>query len=586
MPFRYQETHQSKKSIRPLSALRSSVLKSYSKQSFFKDLIAGCIVGLVALPLAMALGIATGLSPQAGLYTAIIGGFIVALLGGSRLQVTGPTAAFVVILAPIVHDHGVGGLLLASFMAGFILVAMALSGFGRLIQFIPYTVTTGFTSGIAVVIALIQLKDFLGLQFQTTPESFWERINEMLHSLPTLQISEAAVGCFTLGLLILWPKMTKKVPAPLIALSAAAIGAHWLQTIWPSFSVATIGSRFSTVIDGVTVWGIPQQLPHFEWPWNFSGSDGNPLGISLGIIQELLPAAFAIAMLGAIESLLSAVIADGLTKTKHDSDSELLALGVGNIFSPLFGGFAATGAIARTATNIRFGAQSPMAAIFHAIFILVSIIAFAPWLSFLPMSSLAALLLVVAWNISERRQFIHMLKVAPRSDIAVLLTCFGLTVAVDMVIGVAVGIGLASLLFIRRMSEMTTGQARSTQEHSRIQRKVPPEILLYEISGAMFFGAAQKAVEAIATAGSKSKLVVVDLENVLTMDATGLVALESMVDTLRRQNRKIILSGAHDEALDLIRRSPMLRETRDLKFAQTLNEAITIGEKWLEADRS
>jgi SulP family sulfate permease len=586
MPFRYQETHLSKKSIRLFSALRASVLEKYSKKSAFQDLIAGCIVGLVALPLAMALGIATGLSPQAGLYTAIVAGFVAALCGGSRFQVTGPTAAFVVILAPIVHDHGVGGLLLASFMAGFILIVMALSGFGRLIQFIPHTVTTGFTSGIAVVIAVIQVKDFLGLQFQTNPESFRQRVSEIVHSLATFQGSEAAIGVLTLGVLIFWPKVTKRIPAPFVALSIAAVAAAVAQSLWPSFSVATIGSRFSTVIDGVTVWGIPQQLPQFEWPWNLLGVDGTRLGLSLGIVEDLLPAAFAIAMLGAIESLLSAVIADGLTKTKHDSDTELFAQGLGNIFSPLFGGFAATGAIARTATNIRFGAQSPLAAIFHAVFILFSILLFAPWLSYLPMSSLAALLLMVAWNISERHQFVHIVKVAPRSDIAVLLTCFGLTVMVDMIAGVAVGIGLASLLFIRRMSEMTKGQARSTQEHSRIQRKVPSDILLYEISGAMFFGAAQKAVEAIATSGSKAKIVIVDLENVLTMDTTGLVALESMVDTLRRQHRKIVLSGAHDESLDLIHRSPILRETSDLRWTHNLNDAITTGEKLLETKHS
>lgn len=381
-------------------ALRRALSKGYRAQDLRADVLAGIVVGVVALPLSMALAIAVGAPPQHGLYTAIFAGLSVSLLGGCKFQVTGPTAAFVVILAPIVSKHGLGGLLTAGLMAGVLLVAMGAFRLGSLIKFIPYPVTTGFTAGIATVIATLQIKDVFGLTVGAMPEHYVEKVTSLWQARGSAQPSEVVVAAVTLALLILVPRVTKRIPAPLIAIGAVAGGAALIHHFAPAFSVATIGSRFHTTVHGVDVAGIPPVVPTPSVPW--AGS------FSFALIRDLFPAAFAIAMLGAIESLLSAVIADGMTGTKHDPNSELVGLGIGNIVAPFFGGIAATGALARTATSIRAGARSPIACATHSVVVLLAILVLAPLVSYVPMASLAALLLLVAWNMSEMRHFVGL----------------------------------------------------------------------------------------------------------------------------------------------------------------------------------
>jgi SulP family sulfate permease len=519
--------------------------------------MAGVIVGMVAIPLGMALAIATGVPPQLGLYTIIVGGGLVALLGGSRYQVTGPTAAFVVILVPIVHRFGVPGLLMAGFMAGVILVIMGLAKVGQFIEYVPHPVTTGFTSGIAVVIASLQIKDFFGLQLVHVPEGFVSRLRAYVEAAGTFSFSELAVGAGTLIILVMWPRLNKKIPSPVVALVSVTVATAIVSRYANGFSVATIGSRFG---------GIPRALPSFQWP-------GGEL-ISLASIRSLLPSSFAIATLAAIESLLSAVASDGMTGTHHDPDSELLALGLGNMACPLFGGIPATGAIARTATNIRFGAKSPLAALVHALFVLCAVLLFAPYLSFVPMASMAALLLLVAYNMSELKNFGHILAVAPRRDVLVLLICFGLTVMFDMVIGVTVGIALASVLFMRKIAFITTMHAVTPQSHRHLDGKIPPGVQLYEISGPLFFAAAGKAVGTMSSINSDAHTVVFLMDKVLSIDITGLVAFESAVRKLTSSGRRVVLAGVRHRPQLLMERSGLLDE-KNVRWYPTESDAMT-----------
>ncbi len=533
--------------VRPAPALRQALAEGYGRPNLKTDVLAGLVVGIVALPLSMALAVASGVPPQHGLYTAIVAGAVTALLGGSRTQVTGPTAAFVVILVPIASQFGLGGLLLATVMAGAILVSLGLLRLGRLISFIPYPVTTGFTAGIAVVIATLQLKDFLGLSIAAMPEHYLERVETLARALPTVHLPDLGLGAFTLAVLLLWPKLTKRVPAPLVALAAAAVVGALLTRFVPGFDAATIASRFSFVSDGVTHPGVPNLPPLPGLPWLQPGPGGAPLSLDFAMIRALLPSAFAIAMLGAIESLLSAVVADGMAGTKHDPDAELVAQGVGNLIGPFFGGFAATGAIARTATNIRAGGRSPIAAVVHALFILAAVLVLAPLLGYLPMASLAALLLLIAWNMSEVKHFVHVVRVAPKSDILVLLSCFGLTVIFDMVISVTAGVLLASLLFMRRMAE-TTGARLAAPSHPALHEPLPPGAVLYEIAGPLFFGAAEKAMSALGSIGGAAlRVVVLDMTAVPAIDATGLVNLESALARLRARDAYVYLAGVQPQ---------------------------------------
>jgi SulP family sulfate permease len=562
--------------LRPMAALRDAFREGYGFKDLRADLLAGVVVGIVALPLSMALAIATGVAPQYGLYTAIIAGGVIALLGGSRTQVSGPTAAFVVILVPIASKFGLGGLLLATMMAGVILVVMGAARMGRLIEFIPHPVTTGFTAGIAVVIATMQLKDFFGLIVTASPEHYMERVKVLWHARGTFHWPDLVIGASTLAILIAWPKVTKKIPGPLVALLVATIGALILTRLVAGFEVATIGSKFQYSVAGVEKAGIPQVPPLPLLPWHLPGPGGKPLVVSVGLLEDLFPSAFAIAMLGAIESLLSAVVADGMAGTKHDPDAELMAQGIGNIAAPFFGGFAATGAIARTATNIRAGARSPISAVVHAIFVLAAVLALAPLLAYLPMASLAALLILVAYNMSDVKHFARVLRMAPRSDVAVLLTCFTLTVVFDMVVSVTVGVVLAALLFMRRMAEITGAKLHSGT-HPELKEPLPVGVVLYEINGPLFFGAAQKAMEALHTIEGKNDTVILDISAVPAIDGTGLVNLESAVERLEKDRVFVVISGIQPQPKAALARAGFEDEEGVMALVSTLDEAVTLA---------
>ncbi len=559
--------------LQPATALRETFRQGYKLNDLRSDILAGLVVGVIALPLSMALAIASGVAPQHGLYTAIVAGAVIAILGGSRVQVSGPTAAFVVILAPISGEYGLEGLALATVMAGLILMLLGALRLGRFIEFIPYPVTTGFTAGIAVVIATLQLKDFLGLRVEPLPPdaSYFERVAGLVHGLPTLsqQWPNAVVGFATLAMLILWPRLTKKIPAALVALSVAAVGAYLLRDLLPG--VVTIQSRFGTISPP---YGIPQAAPAFILPWNEAGPEGGPsLPLTFALVRDLLPYAFAIAMLGGIESLLSAVVSDGMSGHKHNPDAELLAQGTGNLIAPFFGGFAATGAIARTSANVRSGARSPIAALVHSLFVLLSVLALAPLLGYIPMASMAALLLVVAWNMSEARHFLHTLRVSPRADIAVLLLCFALTVVFDMTIAVSGGVMLAALLFMQRMAALTNTRLIG-DHHPTLDEPLPKGLLVYEIAGPLFFGAAQRAMSQLHALDRKTRVVLLDLSDVPVMDATGLVNLESAVDRLYRAGIHVILAGVNDQPRSVLAKAHWSQQEGRIEIFSSFNQGF------------
>ncbi len=545
-------------------AIRRALRKGYGFADLRSDVLAGTVVAIVALPLSMALAIAVGAPPQHGLYTAIFGGFIVALLGGCKFQVTGPTAAFVVILAPIVNKYGLSGLLTAGFMAGLMLVAMGIFKMGNFIKFIPYPVTTGFTAGIATVIATLQVKDFLGITVQHMPDHYLERIIALWHSRGTANWKEVVVASATLALLVGIPRLTKKIPAPLVAMAGVAGGVAIVHHFAPSFAVATIGTRFN---------GIPHTLPTPAFPW--SG------GLHIEMMRELMSSAFAIAMLGAIESLLSAIICDGMTRTRHDPNAELVGLGIGNIVAPFFGGIAATGALARTATNIRAGARSPIASMTHALLVLAAMLLLAPLVSYVPMASLAALLLLVAWNMSEVRTFVGIIKIAPRSDVFVLVTCFLLTVFFDMVIAVSVGFVMATMLFMKRMSDITESKLMvdNTKEENRNGLQLPPGTSFYEVNGPLFFGAAQRAMDSLHASESDAfKTLIIHMGKVPVIDATGFAALENAVESLVRRKKVVILAGPLPHPRKIFDKARLdTRHPGQVHVVENLDEAIRLA---------
>jgi len=553
--------------------LRDRLREGYSAKDFRADLLAALVVGVVALPLSMALAIACEVPPQHGLYTAIIAGFVCALLGGTRFQVTGPTAAFVVILVPIVHRFGVGGLMVAGGMAGLILIAMGLARLGKLMQFVPHPVTAGFTMGIAIVIGLLQLKDVFGVSLPRTEGTF-EYLGALWGARARINPFDLGIAVATIGLLLGLPRVLKRVPAPLVALVIVSLLVVLCQHVWPGFHASTIGNleKFSFKIGNEVRHGIPPLPPLPILPWHLS-----EMTLDYHTIRELLPSAFAIAMLGAIESLMAAVVADGMAGTRHDPNAELIALGVGNVLCPFFGGIAATGALARTATNIRAGARSPFAAAMHAIFILACTIVLAPLVAYLPMAGLAGLLIIVARNMSEARHFARLLRIAPRSDVLVMITCFTLTVVFDMVVAVTVGVVLAALLFMRRMAISTTVMLESPRDLG-LAIELPPGIRLYEVAGPMFFGAAKSAMEVIATVGSgNDHTFVLNMQDVPTIDATGLVALESALDRLYRSRIKVIFAGLTPDVAELLERAGIKRDPGRLAYAPDVETAISMA---------
>ncbi|HTJ42497.1 MAG TPA: C4-dicarboxylic acid transporter DauA [Kofleriaceae bacterium] len=560
--------------------LRARMREGYTRHDFRADVLAGLVVGIVALPLSMALAIATEVPPQHGLYTAIVAGIICALLGGTRLQVTGPTAAFVVILVPIVRQFGVAGLLVAGMMAGIILLLMGIARLGRLMQFIPHPVTSGFTMGIAVVIGVGQLKDVMGVSLVgadgSKPDGTIETIGRLFQVAGHTNGWDVLIAVVTLALLLGIPRIIKRIPAPLIALTLAAVLAVVLEKLIGGFHAATIGSKFTSTIDGETIRGIPPLPPLPMLPWDLHDTlhKVSDFHLDYATIKALLPSAFAIAMLGAIESLMAAVVADGMSGTKHDPNAELIALGIGNIIVPFFGGIAATGAIARTATNIRAGGRSPISVIVHSVFVLACTIALAPLVAYLPMAAMAALLLIVARNMSEARHFVRLVRIAPRADVMVLLACFGLTVVFDMVIAVSVGVVLAALLFMRRMAVMTRIELDT---ETSTTYEAPPGVRIYEIAGPMFFGAAKTAMETLDTVGSETRTLILAMEHVPVMDATGMVALETMLDRLHRSNRKVIIAGLQPEPTEVLARAGIKRIPGRLAFAPDIETALSMA---------
>jgi SulP family sulfate permease len=553
-------------------ALRRTFAQGYSLERLRQDALAGVVVGIVALPLSMALAIAVGVAPQHGLYTAIVAGIVVALAGGSKHQVTGPTAAFIVILAPITSKYGLSGLLTAGLIAGALLVVMGMVRLGRFIEFIPHPVTTGFTAGIATVIATLQIKDILGLPVAKLPDDYFEKVASLWQARGGVSLAELAVAACTLSLLLVWPRVTKTVPAPLVALVLVSVATTLLVRAYPALHIATIGSRFHSTLNGHEYAGIPPLPPLFALPWGEQG------GMSFTRIRDLTSPALAIAMLGAIESLLSAVIADAMTGKKHDPNAELVGLGLGNLIAPFFGGIAATGALARTATNIRAGATSPIASAVHALTVLAAVLVAAPLVAYVPMASLAALLLLVAWNMSEVRHFAHTVRVAPRSDVAVLIACYVLTVVVDMVVAIGVGVVLAALLFMKRMSELTSSRVLAPAGPEDEARAVPKGVSVYEIAGPLFFGAAQKAMGAIETVGVGARVVVLALGSVPTIDATGLVALESAIERLRRMKKMVIIAGPLPEPRRVFEKANLEVAHEHVFLADTLDEGIRLAQ--------
>ncbi|EOI5818274.1 C4-dicarboxylic acid transporter DauA [Cronobacter malonaticus] len=507
--------------ILPFRALVDACWREkYTVSRLSRDLIAGITVGIIAIPLAMALAIGSGVPPQYGLYTSAIAGIVIALSGGSRFSVSGPTAAFVVILYPVAQQFGLSGLLMATLLSGVFLILFGLARFGRLIEYIPLPVTLGFTSGIGITIATMQIKDFFGLEIAHMPEHYLPKVAALAVALPGLNPGDAAIGIVTLGVLVLWPRLGIRLPGHLPALLAgcAVMGVVHLL----GGDVATIGSRFHYLLaDGTQGSGIPPLLPQLVLPWDLPGSS---FTLSFDALRALLPAAFSMAMLGAIESLLCAVVLDGMTGTRHNANNELIGQGLGNLAAPFFGGITATAAIARSAANVRAGATSPLAAVFHALLVLLALLALAPLLSWLPLSAMAALLLMVAWNMSEAHKVIGLLRRAPKDDIVVMLICLSLTVLFDMVIAISVGVVLASLLFMRRVARMT--------RLAPLNVSVPEDVLAVRVTGPLFFAAAEGIFTPLLAQAAGKRVIVMQWDAVPVLDAGGLDALQRFIERL------------------------------------------------------
>ncbi|MCG2634758.1 MAG: C4-dicarboxylic acid transporter DauA [Gammaproteobacteria bacterium] len=560
------------------SAIRRSIQSKPSLPEIQANVLAGLTVGVIALPLSMALAIASGVAPQHGLYTAIIAGIVIALTGGSKVNISGPTAAFVVVLLPIVQQFGIGGLLISDLMAGFILVLMGIGKLGRLIEVVPYPVTVGFTAGIGVVIATFQIKDFLGLNIEALDGHYLDKLSLILHGLLSIDWQESIIGILTLTILLVWPKFRSKVPGHLVALLGGSISVWMLSQIMADFSVATIGTRFTFEINGESGNGIPPFLPSFEWPWNLAGADGTPIGLSFELVRNLMPSAITIAVLGSLESLLCAVVADGMSGKKHNPNDELIGQGIGNIIAPLFGGLPATAAIARTAANVKSGGTLPFASVIHALFILVSILLLAPLLSFIPMASMAALLLMVAWNMSEYKHFIRTIKIAPRDDVIVLLLCFSLTVLFDMTVAVAVGMGLAAALFIKRSVSLTQ---TSAMEHDHAGYKLPESVVVYDINGPLFFGSAQKALRTISTVRPEVRVVILDMAEVTMLDMSAIMVMESIRNDLQKRNMGLVINSLQPRILLKLRRAGIRKQAGKIAFSRTLEESLFAAKKML-----
>ncbi len=527
-----------------------TTLRSYDRRQFFNDAIAGVIVGVVALPLAIAFAIASGVTPDRGLWTAIVGGFIISALGGSRVQIGGPTAAFVVIVYSIVHQYGVDGLTVATLMAGVILLIMGLAKFGAMIKYIPHPVITGFTSGIAVIIFSSEIKDFFGLHLGELPPDFVGKWIAYATHATGITPPAIAVSALALAIILVWPRINRRIPGPFVALIVTTAVAHLMH-----LDIETIGTRFGA---------ISATIPHPQMPH-----------LSLLQITALVGPAFTIAMLAAIESLLSAVVADGMIGGRHRSNMELVAQGIANIASALFGGIPATGAIARTATNVKNGARTPMAGIIHALTLLLITLFFGRWAALIPMATLAAILVVVSYHMSEWRTFRAELH-SPRSDVIVLLATFGLTVFVDLTVAISVGMVLAAFLFMHNMALVTEvslldrepdeadildGADVYARDPEGLRRwDIPPGVEVYEINGPFFFGAAETFKDTLARVAGKPKVLIIRMRDVLSLDSTAMNALKDVVHRSRKDGTTVLLSDVHMQPLVALTGSPILEE--------------------------
>jgi SulP family sulfate permease len=546
------------RSLRVIAILESYRAGLLDRAHLGRNLIAGVIVGVVALPLAMAFAIASGARPEQGLYTAIVAGLCTTLFGGTRLQISGPTGAFIAVLAVITAQHGIAGLQLATLMAGVILMGMGAARLGSVIRYIPDPVIVGFTSGIGVIIFVGQWKDFLGLHPAASGVHFHAKLAALVQALSTLNWATTLLGVIALLTLLVGTRYLKRVPAPLVAMLLTT-ALQW----WFTFNgVATLGTAFG---------GIPTSLPHFQLPvFDFT------------TLVQLIGPAFTIALLGAIESLLSATVADGMANTHHDPNQELIGQGVANIVAPLFGGFAATGAIARTATNIRNGANSPIAGVVHCGFLLLVILLLAPLAAHIPLTALAAILFVVAWNMSDVHRFAHIVKTAPRADVGILVLTFTLTVFSDLVVAVNVGVVLASLLFMRRMSKSV-----SIEEHSEAQVAadaglgadfvLPKDTVVYSIDGPFFFGAAEYLEKTLRRSQNRVRTVVIRMGRVPFMDTTGLSALDEIVADFQRMGTRVVLCEVRTNVIEKLKRAQILTRVGARGIYGTLSEFLTSG---------
>jgi len=536
-----------------------SVMKNYTREQFIKDIIAGLIVAIIALPLSIALAIASGVNPEQGLYTAIIAGFFISFLGGSRVQIGGPTAAFVVIIYGIIAEHGIPGLIIATLLAGVMLILMGLFHFGDLIKFIPKTITIGFTLGIAIGIVVGQIKDFLGLNMGAVPAEFLTKLVAYSHNLGSINYITLSIGILALLIQIFWPKVSKKIPGSLVAIIVTTL----LVAIF-KLPVKTIGDLYT----------IKAGLPSFSMPV-----------LSFSLVREMILPAFTIAMLAAIESLLSAVVSDGMIGSKHKSNAELVGQGVGNILSALFGGIPATGAIARTAANVKNGGRTPVAGMIHALTLLLILLFLMPYASYIPMSCLAAILIIVGYNMSGWRTFVRIIKTAPKSDIAVLIITFLLTLFFDLVIAIEFGMVLAAFLFLKRMSDIAEvrqwtyiGSSEDEKLSEDVDLKyVPKNTIVYEVFGALFFGAANVFTSFKHEEGKN--VLILRMRNVPVMDISGVEALEEILETCKKRNLTLILSHVNEQPYHAMEKAGFVEKIGAENICENIDASLERAEK-------
>ncbi len=539
-----------------------SVMKNYSKKQFGQDVVAGIIVAIIALPLSIALALASGVGPEQGIYTAIIAGFLISFLGGSRVQIAGPTAAFATIVAGIVATNGIDGLILATILAGIMLIIMGLCRFGSLIKFIPYTITTGFTAGIAVTIVIGQLKDFFGVVYpaDVKPIETMEKIEALIENFGTWNWQAVVVGAVCLAVLIVWPYITDKIPGSLIAVF---VGIGMVKLL--KMDVNTIGDLYT----------ISNKLPTLHLP-----------DFSMESIRAVLPDAFTIAILAAIESLLSCVVADSMVNSRHRSNMELVAQGVGNIGSALFGGIPATGAIARTAANVKNGGRTPISGMVHAIVLLLILVLLMPYAALIPMPTIAAILFMVAYNMCQWKPFTHLLKTAPKSDIIVLVLTFVLTIVFDLVIAIEVGMLLACVLFLKRMSEEGNVKKWSYEDEDddpdRLElREVPKQVRVYEITGPLFFGVADRLSEIVVHADTKC--VVLRMRSVPALDATAMHTIEELFDTYQKKGITMVFSHVNEQPMRTMEKANFVEKVGTENFCSHIDTALVRAKEIVES---